>query len=262
MFRFVECSEAAKRLLPVYMLTVGADFVQPPVRRPGGAPMHQIFFVDRGRVRFRACGEDVILEEGSVVFMQKGLPVRYECQSEEGRTGWVSFDGGGVEGVLDYFHAAPFSHQSGGPLRELRRACIRGVERKLPAEHLSGLAYELVLAYFRALHAEGESAELAVAKAYMEQHFATDLAVADVARAAGISESLLYRLFRREGTTPVGYLRDVRLQHAKRLLLEAPDLTVAEIAARCGFASAAYFCKVFRTAERMTPKRYRELYLA
>jgi AraC-like DNA-binding protein len=261
MFLFVQNSEA-ERLLPIYMLTVGADFVQPPVRRPKGAPLHQIFFVDRGRVRFRACGEEVVLTEGSVVFMKKGMPVSYECTDGEGRTGWIAFDGGGVEGVLDYFHAAPFSHQSGAPVRELRRACIRAAERKAPAEMLSGLAYDLLLSYFRALQARSESSELTLAKTYVGQHFATDLAVADVARAAGISESLLYRLFRREGTTPVGYLRDVRLQHAKRLLLEAPDLTVAEIAARCGFISAAYFCKVFRVAEHTTPKKYRDAYLA
>ena len=262
MFFWIETSEAAKRLLPIYMLTAGTDFAQTPVRRPNGMTLHQIFFVESGSIRVRAEGREFLLAEGDAAFMQKGCPVFYESAEEGSRSGWVSFAGEGVEPLLEYFRATPFSHQSDAPIRELRRACIRGAERKLPEAQLSALTYELVLAYFRALQGEEESAALAAAKAHMEAHFAADPSVADVARAAGISESLLYRLFRREGSTPVGYLRSVRLQNAKRLLLESPKKTVAEIAALCGFDSAAYFCKVFHAAERTTPKKYRDLYLS
>ncbi len=262
MFLTVENPDRAKQLLPIYMRTVGADFVQPPVRRPDGAPMHQIFFVDRGRVAFHSDGKDVVLEEGGVVFMKKGHPMAYERLGEEARTGWVSFDGECVEELLSYFHATPFSYQSSADLRELHRACARAVERNASPEVLSGLAYDLFLAYFRSLREGEQSCELAAAKAYIGQHFAADLSVADVAAAVGISASLLYRLFRREGATPVGYLRGVRLQNAKRMLLEGGELSVAKIARLCGFSDTAYFCKVFRDAERVTPKRYRAMYLA
>lgn len=262
MYLLVENSEEAKRLLPMYMLTVGADHVQKPVQRTFGIPLYQIFFVDRGSIRFTVNGERMILGESTVLFMQKGLPVSYERVTEESRTGWVAFDGEGIEGILSYFRASPFSYQNDAPVKELRRACIRGVERKSTPETLSALVYELMLAYFRALNQTEESAPLAAAKAYMERNFEDDPSIAEVAEAAGISESLLYRLFRREGNTPVGYLRSVRLQNAKRMLLEFPGMSVAEISLACGFSNAAYFCKVFHTAEGMTPKKYRDTYLS
>ena len=262
MFLLIENSESAKRLLPVYMLTAGADFEQPPVRRPGGAILHQIFFVDRGSIRVRVEGRELLLSEGDAAFMQKGCPIFYESVEEGSRSGWISFAGEGVEPLLAYFRAAPFSVQSDTPLRELRRACVRAAERKAPSEQLSALAYQLILAYFDALNRTEQSSELDAARVYMEQHYATDLSVEDVAAAVGISASLLYRLFHRTGTTPVGYLRSLRLGNAKRLLLEHPKMPVAQIAAACGFADTAYFCKVFRDAERLTPKKYRAAYLS
>ncbi len=261
MYLVVENSERTKALLPIHVATVGADFIQPPSRRPNGAPFHHVFFVDRGAGRFTYDGVSIELGEGSAVFIKKGAPVYYEGVTEDFRTGWVTFDGDGAAAMLDYFNAAPFSHQSDAPVRELRRACIRAAERKSAPEVLSKLCYDLVVTYFLSLQEVKQSSRLAAAKAYMEEHFAQDLAVADVARAVGMSESLLYRLFCEEGCTPVEYLRTLRLSHAKRLLLEFPKMPIADIATACGFADSAYFCKVFRDREHMTPRAYRVMYM-
>ena len=262
MFLFAENSEQVKELLPIYMLTAGADFHQPPARRPNGAPLHQILFVDRGAVRVRCDKGEFLLEQGSAVFMQKGYPISYERTDDEGRTGWISFDGEGVEPLLRYFNAEPFSFQSDAPVKELRRTCTKAVEHKAPSELLSRLVYDLVITYFQSFSAEEKSSALCAAKAYIEESYREDLSVSDMAAAAGVSPSLLYRLFRTEqGCTPVEYLRGVRLGHAKRLLLEAPQLPVSQIAVACGFADTAYFCKVFRDREHTTPNGYRRLYM-
>ncbi|MBR6726819.1 MAG: helix-turn-helix domain-containing protein [Clostridia bacterium] len=50
-----------------------------------------------------------------------------------------------------------------------------------------------------------------------------------------------------------------RLEPAKRYLPERPELRVREIAPLCGFGDSAYFCKVFRDSERMTPGAYRTM---
>ena len=263
MFLIVENTERTRELLPVYMLTVGAEFIQPPVRRPNGAPMHQILFVERGAVCLHADGEEIVLHEGEAAFMKKGHPVFYECLSEEARTGWVTFDGNGVEGLLSYLHAAPISHQRGESLRDLRRACTKAAERKAAPEALSLLAYELVVAYFQRLNEKKQSTGLVAAKAFMEQNCHADLSVAEVAQAAGISPSLLYRLFREEADcTPVEHLRALRVARAKRMLLECSKMPIAEIAAACGFSDTAYFCKVFRDAEHITPGGFRRAYIS
>lgn len=261
MYLVVENTERSMALLPVYAKTVGTDYVQYPTHRPSGAPFHHIFFVEKGTARFTTDQGSVTLGEGTALFMQKGYPIRYEGLDATLRTGWVTFDGAGACDLLAYFDAAPFSYQKDAPLRELYRSCIRSAERGSSPEVLSKACYDLIVTYFLSLREEPKSSGLIAAKEYIAKNYRADLAVADAARAAGISESLLYRLFREEGSTPVEYLRTVRLGHAKRLLLEFPKMSVAEIAAACGFADSAYFCKVFRDREHITPKGYRGIYI-
>ena len=79
---------------------------------------------------------------------------------------------------------------------------------------------------------------VSVARRYMEEHYAEDLHVDDVAREAAISTSQLIRLFKRQlGTTPHSYLLRYRITQAKELLAET-TLPVATIARQVGFARA------------------------
>jgi len=52
---------------------------------------------------------------------------------------------------------------------------------------------------------------------------------------------------------------ELRMEQAKRLLLENRKLTISEISARTGFSSNSYFSKVFRKENGMTPNEYRNL---
>ncbi len=85
------------------------------------------------------------------------------------------------------------------------------------------------------------------------------LAVAHLARAAGMSPSHFSREFKREmGQTARTYLRCLRLERAKRLLA-ADDRPVTEVALECGFCSASHLATSFARAFRMPPSRYRAM---
>nr|WP_298686253.1 GlxA family transcriptional regulator [uncultured Dongia sp.] len=72
------------------------------------------------------------------------------------------------------------------------------------------------------------------------------LSPADIADELGISQRQLERQFRNQlGRTPVAYHRDLRLDHAKRLLSQTA-LPVTEIALSCGFGSASHFALLYR----------------
>lgn len=69
------------------------------------------------------------------------------------------------------------------------------------------------------------------------------------------------RLFRKEmGTTPVSYLNNLRLEHAKKLLKQqsAAGYSVAEIALMCGFYDPRYFARLFRRNTKKSPSQYVE----
>ena len=68
-----------------------------------------------------------------------------------------------------------------------------------------------------------------------------------------VSRSVLQRRFRSLlGRSIHGMIAGVRLQHAKRLLLET-DLTLSAIAQRTGFSHVEYLCAAFRQATGVPP---------
>ena len=98
---------------------------------------------------------------------------------------------------------------------------------------------------------------VSVARRYMEEHYAEDLHVDDVAREAAISTSQLIRLFKRQlGTTPHRYLLRYRITQAKELLAET-TIPVATIARQVGFASESNFSYRFGEMCGQSPSAYR-----
>lgn len=88
------------------------------------------------------------------------------------------------------------------------------------------------------------------------------LTVADLAGHALVSERTFLRRFRAEaGTTPLRWLHDQRVAHARRLL-ETTDLPVEDVAARCGFGTAVSLRDHFRRTTRTTPTAYRRAFRA
>ncbi|WP_372935219.1 helix-turn-helix domain-containing protein [Seonamhaeicola sp.] len=57
--------------------------------------------------------------------------------------------------------------------------------------------------------------------------------------------------------TPMRYLAIKRLSLSKELLIERPELSIAEISYMCGFATSQYFATVFKKYEKCSPNEYR-----
>jgi AraC-like DNA-binding protein len=93
------------------------------------------------------------------------------------------------------------------------------------------------------------TAHRAAARSYIEEHLTSPgLGAEQVAAAIGISERQLSRVFAADGTSVPRHILTRRLCLAYSLLSSGrpePE-TVADVAARCGFTSAAYFSHAFR----------------
>lgn len=93
---------------------------------------------------------------------------------------------------------------------------------------------------------------------YMLEHFRENISVKDLAKLASMNVDYLSTLFRRKtGQTPVSFLQNVRIGHAKQLL-HYSEWSVAEIAAQTGFTDDAYFIKLFKREVGQTPSAYRK----
>jgi AraC-like DNA-binding protein len=96
------------------------------------------------------------------------------------------------------------------------------------------------------------------ATAFIDEHPDRDIAAADIAAAACVTVRALQMAFRRElDTTPMAYLRMVRLARAHRELLDRGpgQETVTAVAYRWGFSSASRFSAYYRETYGVTPRQ-------
>ena len=92
---------------------------------------------------------------------------------------------------------------------------------------------------------------------YLQNHYQYDITRESVAQQFSISPTHLSRLFQTHGhMTFSNYLTHVRIDRAKHLL-RSYNFKLEEIADRCGYNHAPYFCQMFKRVTKLTPAAYR-----
>lgn len=87
-------------------------------------------------------------------------------------------------------------------------------------------------------------------------HPGADHSVESLAERVGMSRARFAARFKQSfGTGPMHVVRDLRLQHAARLLIESPA-GVARVAERVGFSSRSHFSQAFLARYGVSPARY------
>jgi transcriptional regulator GlxA family with amidase domain len=95
------------------------------------------------------------------------------------------------------------------------------------------------------------------AAAIVEQEFASDLSLDDIARRVASSRRQLQRAFAEIGrTTFRDHLTTVRMERAAELLVSRA-VTVREVALRVGYRQPAQFAKAFRRHHGVSPSDFR-----
>jgi AraC-like DNA-binding protein len=98
-------------------------------------------------------------------------------------------------------------------------------------------------------------ARVARAVELMQDRFAENLSVDELARVTGLSPFHFIRMFRRGlGMPPHGYLTQVRLRHARAAL--ASGVSPAEAALAAGFCDQSHLTKHFKRSYGITPAQY------
>ncbi len=93
---------------------------------------------------------------------------------------------------------------------------------------------------------------------YIESNYMKSISVGDVATVACLSRSRLNRIFvEAKGCSITRFLLNTRMAHVVELLTES-DLSLKEIASKCGFSDAAYLSRVFKSVFLVPPSKYKD----
>lgn len=99
------------------------------------------------------------------------------------------------------------------------------------------------------------------ARRHLESNCLRAVSLAEIARVSGMHRVHVSREFRKHFGTTIGeFLRNLRVQHARRLL-KSTTQTLTDIALDCGFADQSHFSATFRRLTGLTPAVFRQMAL-
>lgn len=94
---------------------------------------------------------------------------------------------------------------------------------------------------------------------YIEQNLAEPISLQSACADMGISQTYMSRIFRRHTTHSFNeYLTSRRIERAKQLILDQPELPLKTVAELVGFKNQFYFSKVFRAVEGIPPSQFQQ----
>lgn len=138
----------------------------------------------------------------------------------------------------------------------IKKAC----ERLVFIENIKSMSSEIFEKIDQSLESETDDEVKQRIQNYLLEHLSEEVSLEKIGAAFGTSRTYFCKRFKRLFKKNfVAYLTSIRLEEAKKLLVET-ELDMNDIAWKTGFCDAAYFIKVFRREMDCTPYLYRKKY--
>lgn len=234
---------------------------------PKAASCAELFFILSGHGSFHIHQDTFPAALNDLVVVNAGIPHVQTSQSE-GPMEYLALGVAGLENISSVNSYGLFHLNAGsGGVSDCLRMFLQELEDDRPeCDLVCQLLLEVIL--LRLLRREDfarprspcarPNRECEVVRQYIEEHFAENLRLDQLASLVHVNKYYLAHTFRREfNTSPISYLNARRIQESRYLLSET-DQTLAQIARSLGFSSPSYFSQSFRRQEGISPLEYRK----
>lgn len=245
----------------------------------------EVILVETGSVVVSAEGENRTLRAGEGCFLSAGALHRVRRERGPGRLHSLVFHprlvGGSIESIFWQRYLQPLLSDAACRFVPLsagvpwQREALEALEAAWRSGVLEPPGFEFAvreelskLILLLCLHRPAEQKSpsekalrdgerIKIMLRFIQAHYSEELTAAEIAASAAVSESECLRCFRSMiGTTPIQYVKQLRIQRAAELLA-ATDRKISEIGADCGFQEMSYFARTFRALKGRTPSQYR-----
>lgn len=154
-------------------------------------------------------------------------------------------------------HNAILDERAAQFMRDMDAAVSNAVEPELLAEDLAYVFSGLVETAGEKERRAAEPEVIGRIEAFMREHYAEPITNAVLSEQFGFVPSYVSKLFRtHRGLSPSEYLTRYRIERAKDLLKEHPEMLFKEAAAQVGYADPHYFSKIFKKETGLWPTEY------
>jgi len=215
------------------------------------------------------------LKAGDTFLIRPNQLISYESDSQHPwRYRWVAFTGeqaeqlAAIAGFIPSYEVISLDdyHKTAEYYQQILEAFREG--HATSTIQASGLLQLIMSDYGKKQHPEAQllpsshRAEQQLHKQmvhYLTSQYTHPVSIEHMAEAFGYNRAYLSRLFKQKvGMPPSTFLLNLRLDHARHMLRERPELTIEQVAASVGIQDALYFSKQFRKAYQQSPTAYRK----
>ncbi|AEI46177.1 AraC family transcriptional regulator [Paenibacillus mucilaginosus] len=228
-----------------------------------------------GRGTYTCLGQTYELGPGDSFLIEPGKLVAYTADLEDPwHYRWIAFEGEQAASLLEGIGLSSRQPVVHAPRRRSIGVLFHQVQSAFRSRSLSanlkanGLLQLLLADYAEALQGEGRTlpedtspAAQTVQQAlnYLSAQYAEPITIELMAETLGYNRAYLSTLFKQQtGVTPVTFLLRLRLDKARHLLRERPELTIEQTASSVGFQDPLYFSKQFKRQYGVSPTDYRQ----
>lgn len=253
--------------LPFYLTGIGINDTEYHVFREKGLISHQFLITLDGEGILKVNGKTYTQKSGDCFYLSPGVPHEYYPADTKWKTAWLVFRGNTLSTVMRSLGYPAFllyeSFDKDTFLQLFHEIYAAAQDSLNGSETCSLLIYRLILLmsknFFENQNVRIVRKELLQNTVrFMDENFAQDITLEQIADISGISVQHFCRCFKeRMGMRPMEYLARRRIAQSKHLLLNT-DKSISDIAEEVGYHGATYFGMVFRKFEGMTPSEFRK----
>ena len=161
--------------------------------------------------------------------------------------------------LYEIYHALPalFQVEENICLNYMSQILCRLYAYKDPEElcqEVSSSLTEIICHYAPEMNADSLYEKL---KKYIEDNFNCKISLNDLSERFGYTSSYINRIYKKNsGISPLQYMTNLRMEHAKQLLKKDIAADIKSIAAAAGYEDARYFSRVFKNETGKTPSAF------
>jgi len=256
-----------KELCGISIVSSGHIFAQKnrQIHRPNGRTDYLLFYVAKGSNHFLLENETV-LNEGSFILFR---PFEKQCHIQKDNAMsefyYVHFNAHENFDLFNFKSSVAYHVKPSTKIRDLFEDIIDELQTKQPSyEKICVVKFLNILSLLerkceKETNPEGHYADkISYVIQRMNKEYEKSISLDEYAQMCNMSKFHFLRVFKNiVGTTPIEYRNDIRLEHAKELLVDT-DYSIDEICRRVGYTSNAYFCDVFKKRFAKAPSQFRK----
>lgn len=230
------------------------------------------FTVVSGSGRLVYGGETYELRAGDSVFLDCTLPYAHTTEEELWTLVWCHFDGPQMAHIYEKYKVrggkTVFRSQKTLEYREILKKLktVAASDSYVRDMEINALLSQLLVLLMEdswnpeSNAVKGKRVQVVSVREYIDGNYASDITLEGLAAQFFINKTYLSEMFKEQyGIALKDYLVSVRITEAKRLL-RFTEKTTEEIATMVGINGAAYFSRMFKRVEGVTPTEYRKMW--